>query len=351
MRKKVLLGAVTAAGVALFFLSQFFSCSKETAKLKVRVGHLPNLTHAQALVGRANGVFESRLAPDAEIEWKTFNAGPSVIEAIFAGQVDMAYVGPSPAVNGYVRSGGEALRAVAGAASGGAALVVRKDAGIVSPSDFRGKKIATPQFGNTQDVSLRSWLARHGLKTKEKGGDVQVLPLANADQLTLFARKDIDASWTVEPWVSLFLGRGDVKVFLEESELWPGGKYAATLLVARKKFLEEHAPLVRKFIEVHAELTDWIRRHPEEAKQALNEELEREIHQAVPKEVLDGAWGRVEFTTEPLQASIETQARAAYEAGFLKEEPNLAGFFDLRLLEEALQLRKGGVVLETTSGK
>src|SRR5882672_5754579 len=154
----------------------------------IRVGYFPNITHAQALVGRANGQFGKALGPDVQIEWKAFNAGPSAIEALFADAIDLTYVGPNPAVTGYVRSQGEAVRVIAGSASGGASLVVRKDAGIKSAADFHGKKVATPQLGNTQDVALRSWMRANGLKSREKGGDVQVLPIANPDQLTLFLK-------------------------------------------------------------------------------------------------------------------------------------------------------------------
>src|SRR6185312_12222572 len=166
----------------------------------VRVGYFPNITHAQALVGRANGQFEKALGSGAKIEWKVFNAGPSAIEAIFASAIDITYVGPNPAVVGYIRSQGEAVRMIAGAASGGASLIVRPAANLQKSADFHGKKVATPQQGNTQDVALRSWLRANGLKAREKGGDVQVLPVSNPDQLTLFLKGQLDAAWAPEPW-------------------------------------------------------------------------------------------------------------------------------------------------------
>jgi len=168
----------------------------------VRVGYFPNITHAQALVGRANGQFDKALGAGVQIEWKAFNAGPSAIEALFANAIDMTYVGPNPTVTGYVRSQGEAVRVIAGAASGGASLVVRQGSGIQQASDFHGKKVATPQMGNTQDVALRSWLRANGLKAREKGGDVQVLPITNPDQLTLFLKGQLDAAWAPEPWAA-----------------------------------------------------------------------------------------------------------------------------------------------------
>ncbi|MBI3252472.1 MAG: aliphatic sulfonate ABC transporter substrate-binding protein [Candidatus Omnitrophica bacterium] len=300
----------------------------------VRVGHFSNLTHAQALVGRANGWFNERLSPDAPPEWKIFNAGPSAAEAIFAGQVDIAYIGPSPAVNGFIKSNGEALRIVAGAASGGAALVVREDAGIKTVGDFHGKKIASPQLGNTQDVAIRAWLSKNKFALADRGGDVQVLPVSNADQQTLFLKKEIDGAWTVEPWVSLLMEKANGKIFLEESGLWPGGKYATTVVVVRKKFLDERPALVKKFLKAHADLTDWIRRNPVEAKGLMAAEIERETTKALPPAVLDEAFKRIEFLTDPLEASVKTQADAAYEAGFLKKKPDLAGLFDLKILKE-----------------
>src|SRR5678815_2799077 len=176
--KKVLLFVI--------FLLTFGSLAAAQGGTVVRVGAFPNITHPQAMVGKANGYFEKAMGQSVRIDWKSFNAGPSAIEALFAGAIDMTYIGPNPAISGYVRSNGEALRVVAGATSGGAALVVRNDSGINKPEDFHGKKVATPQLGNTQDVALRAWLKAHGMKPVDKGGDVQVIPLANPDQLTLF---------------------------------------------------------------------------------------------------------------------------------------------------------------------
>src|SRR6267378_5914262 len=182
---------------AIFLLFVGITASAQTV---IHVGAFPNITHAQAMVGKANGWFEKRMGPKVTIDWKTFNAGPSAIEALFAGAIDMTYIGPNPAISGYVRSNGEALRIVAGATSGGAALVVRNDSGIQKPEDFHGKKVASPQMGNTQDVALRAWLIAHGMKSTDKGGDVQVIPLANPDQLTLLMKKELDAAWAPEPW-------------------------------------------------------------------------------------------------------------------------------------------------------
>src|SRR5215469_13219339 len=197
-----------------------FACAQSDS-VTIRVGAFPNITHAQAMAGKANGWFEKGLGPNVKIEWKTFNAGPSAMEAMFAGAIDMAYIGPNPTISGYVRSQGEALRVVAGAASGGASLVVRNDSGINQAEDFHGKRVASQQLGNTQDVALRAWLKAHGMTPTGKGGDVQVLPMANADQLTLFVKKQLDAAWAPEPWATRLIREGNGRLFLDERTLWP----------------------------------------------------------------------------------------------------------------------------------
>ena len=303
----------------------------------IRVGAFPNITHAQPMVGKANGWFEKALGPNVRIEWTSFNAGPAAIEALFAGAIDMAYVGPNPAVTGYVRSQGEALRIVAGAASGGVALVVRKDSGIEKPEDFHGKRVASPQLGNTQDVALRAWLQAHGLKTTDKGGDVQVMPIANADQLTLFLKKQLDAAWAPEPWATRLEREGNGRIFLDERDLWPHGQFVITNLVVSTKFLHEHPDLVKRWLQAHVELTDWINAHLAESKKILNEQIGKETGKPLSAAVLDEAFGRMEVTYDPLRSSLLTSARHAYQLGFLgRQMPDLSGIYDLTLLNQVL---------------
>lgn len=302
----------------------------------IRVGAFPNITHSQAMVGKANGVFEKAL-PGVKIEWKTFNAGPAAIEALFAGAIDMTYIGPNPAISGYVRSNGEALRIVAGATSGGAALVVRNDAGIQKPEDFHGKKVASPQQGNTQDVALRAWLLAHGMKSLDKGGDVQVIPMANPDQLTLFLKKELDAAWAPEPWATRLIREGNGRLFLDERELWPQGQFVSSHLIVSTKFLKENPELVKKWIGAHVELTDWINGHLTEAKKTLNQQLQTETGKALPPATLDEAFGRLQVTYDPLRASLLTSAKSAFDAGFLgREMPDLSRLYDLTLLNQIL---------------
>jgi NitT/TauT family transport system substrate-binding protein len=327
MTKRVLLAA--------FFVSFFVITT--SAQTVIHVGAFPNITHAQAMVGKANGWFDKRMAPKATIDWKTFNAGPSAIEALFAGALDMTYIGPNPAISGYVRSNGEALRIVAGATSGGASLVVRNDSGIQKPEDFHGKKVASPQMGNTQDVALRAWLLAHGMKSTDKGGDVQVIPLANPDQLTLFMKKELDAAWAPEPWATRLIREGNGRLFLDERSLWPDGQFVTAHLIVRTQFLKDHPDLVKDWIRAHVELTDWIGAHLPEAKKLLNQQIQKETGKALPEDLLNDAFGRMTVTYDPLRSALMSAAKSAFDAGFLgRQMPDLSRLYDLTLLNQVL---------------
>jgi NitT/TauT family transport system substrate-binding protein len=325
--------------LATFLTYTFLACLPGRAQtpVTVRVGAFPNITHSQAMVGKANGAFEKAMGSGGKIEWKTFNAGPAAIEALFAGAIDMTYIGPNPTISGYVRSNGQALRVVAGAASGGAALVVRNDSGLQKPADFHGKKVASPQLGNTQDVALRSWMKANGLKSIDKGGDVQVIPLANPDQLTLFLKKELDAAWAPEPWATRLIREGNGRLFLDERTLWPKGQFVCANLIVSAKFLQEHPDLVKNWLRAHIELTDWINGHPSEAKKVLNQQIQKETGKALPDAVLDEAFGRLQVTYDPLRSSLLTSAKSAFEAGFLgRQMPDLSNLYDLSLLNQVL---------------
>jgi len=311
--------------------------SVASAQDVIRVGAFPNVTHAQAMIGKANGFFDKAMGPKVKVQWTGFNAGPAAIEALFAGAIDMTYVGPNPAINGYVRSNGEALRVVAGAASGGASLIVRKDAGINKPEDFHGKRLASPQFGNTQDVALRNWLKNHGMKTNDKGGDVQIVPMANPDQLTLFLKKDLDAAWAPEPWATRLIHEGNGRLFVDERTLWPNGQFVIGLLVVNTKFLNAHADLVKNWIRANVELTDWINDHQAEAKKLLNEQIQRETGKSLAPIVLDEAFSRLQITYDPLHSALNIAAQQAFEDGFLgRQMPDLSRLYDLTLLNQVL---------------
>src|SRR3984893_18729655 len=324
-------------GIAILLCLASSSVLAQGSARTVRVGAYPNVTHSQAMVGKANGFFEKALGPRVKVEWKTFNAGPAAIEALFAGAVDMTYIGPNPAITGYVRSQGEALRIVAGATSGGAALVVRNDAGIQKPEDFHGKRVASPQFGNTQDVALRNWLKKNGLKTTDKGGDVQIIPMANPDQLTLFLKKDLDAAWAPEPWATRLIHEGNGRLFVDERTLWPNGQFVIGLLVVNTKFLKAHPDLVKNWIRAHVELTDWINANPPQAKKLLNQQIQTETAKALPSLVLEEAFSRMQATYDPLHAALNTAAQQAFDNGFLgRQKPDLSALYDLSLLNQVL---------------
>jgi len=330
--------------LGLFCMMLSTSCGKKQGKdgvLTIRAAHFPDIVHSQAMVGKARGTFEQMLGPKVKIDWKLFNAGPSAIEALFAGELDLSYIGPNPAINGYLKSKGEALRIVCGAASSGAGLVVRKDAGINCMDDFHGKKIATPQLGNTQDIACRSWLKENNFVLTEKGGDVQVIPIRNPDQLTLFLKKEIDAAWTKEPWVTRLIVEGNGKLFLDEKDLWPEGKFVTAHIIVSTRFLKQHRELVKQWIEAHVETTDWINRQPAEAKEVINNEIKRITGKALPLKVLDDAFSRTSLTYDPIKSSLLKSAERAYGAGFLgKQRPDISYIYDLSLLNEVLEETK-----------
>lgn len=302
------------------------SCGKQPAttadgKPIIRFGHFPNITHVQALVAhqlsrQGKGWFEQRLG--AEIQWFTYNAGPSATEAIFAKSLDVTYIGPSPVLNAYSKSKGTEIRVLAGAANGGNALVVRPAANIKSAADLKGKKIASPQLGNTQDVQLRAYLADNGLKITQTGGDAIILPTANADQLALFQKGDLDAVWTVEPWVTRLELEAGGQLFIDDRDT------NVTVLASSAAFAKDKAALAKKLVQAHNELTEWIKANPAEAKKLIKAEL-TELTKAEPKdEVIDKALSRIVLTNEVSKPSLDKMVSGAQKAGFLKDIPDLS---------------------------
>ncbi len=311
-----------------------FSCFMATAPSianagdTVRVGHFPNVTHVQGLVAHhlsrtGQGWFEQRLGPGVKIEWYIYNAGPSAMEAILADSIDLTYVGPSPALNAYTKSGGEEIRIVAAAAAGGAALVVQADSGLKQPADFRGKIIATPQLGNTQDIACRAWLANGGLKITQTGGDASIVPTPNPDQLALFKNRKLDAVWTVEPWVSRLERDAGGKVLVEQSN------ESITVLVSSVKFLKTKQDLAAQFVRAHRELTEWILLHPVEAKQMVRQELAAETKADVSADLIAQSWKRIVLKNEVSLDEYQHFVANAQRAGFIRSIPDLS-----RLIEK-----------------
>ena len=302
-------------------------CGSASGETKIRVGHFPNITHAQGVIAHAlsrqgKGWFEERLGPDIKIEWFVYNAGPSAMEAVFAKSIDLAYVGPGPALNAYTKSNGAEIRLISGAANGGAGLIVQPDQNLKAPADFRGKKIATPQLGNTQDISCRAWLSEGGLKITQLGGEASVIPTANPDQLGLFKSKKIDAVWTVEPWLTRIEKEASGKVLVEETDA------ATTVLVSSAKFLSQQRDLAKKFVQAHTELTEWIAKNPEEAQRLIKAELMEETRSDMSAEIITAAWKRITFSSEIPRPSVEKFVQNSVRSGFIKTAPDLSKLFE-----------------------
>src|SRR3982751_2911504 len=266
-------------------------------KVVIRFGHFPNITHAQGVIAHAmtrqgKGWYEQRLGDTVQIQWFTYNAGPSAMEAVFAGSLDVTYVGQGPALNAHFKSNGEEIRIISGAANAGAALVIKPDGPIKAPTDFRGRKIATPQLGNTQDISCRAWLKARGFNVTQTGGDVIVLPTQNPDQLASFQKGDVDGVWTVEPWVTRLLREANGQVMVEDTQV------LTTWLVSSVKFLNGQPELARKIAAANAELTEWIQANPDEAQKLLIAELQEETKAKFELEAVQQAWQRIKFTTD-----------------------------------------------------
>lgn len=336
--KLLILVRTLLATLVLLALAAFLaSCSSKGGDLKseLRLGYFANVTHAQALVGLANGEFEKQLGAEVKFVPKLFGTGPAAIEALLANEIDLTYVGPSPAINGFIRSEGQALRVIAGAVHGGAVLVRRSDVVLNRKEDFAGKRFAAPQIGNTQDISLRTYLAQMGHLTKERGGTVEVLPVANADILTLFLRKQLDGAWVPEPWGAILVHRAQGVILVDERDLWPDGKFATTLLVASQSLLETRPEWAQRVVNAHVKLTQWIQEHRQEVGDILNKEIAKYTRKRLDETILADALSRLEVTVDPLEASLETFFERARVLGYLKKG-SLQGMLDRRYLEKAL---------------
>ena len=307
------------------FLLTLAGCNQENPDSKViRMGGFPNVTHVQALVARnmtrhGEGWFE-RYLPGFTIEWYTYNAGPTAMEALFGRTVDLTYVGPSPALNAFAVSAGREVRLLAGAVNGGAALLVPANSTISTAADFKGRSIATPQLGNTQDVSCRAWLAHNGLHTTLEGaGDCRVAPTPNSMQLQLLNQGDIDAGWTVEPWVSRLESMTGARVLVQEPDV------VTTVLTGRVAWLKNHPREAALIIQAHSDLTRWIQDHPEEAKARVIEELTLLTQASMEPELVDSAWKRLKLTNEIDLPGLNQFVKDAQAAGLLDRVPPLEG--------------------------
>lgn len=335
--KVMKLGVVLAVLIAM--TGGLSGCSTKTAEVsntKVRIANFPNITHSQALVGRANGQFQKALGESNVIEWKTFNAGPAEIEALFAGEVDIGYIGPGPAINGYTKSKGD-LQIIAGATDAGAILVTRKDLVLKNVSELSGKRIAVPQFGNTQDLSLRHILQENGLKDTTKGGTVEVRQADNPDIKTLLEKGEIDAALVPEPWGARLVSEVKANILLDDKQVWRDGNYTTAVVVARTEFIKDHPDLIEKFLRTHVELTEYINKNPDQGKEIINAQIKELTGKALAKDVLDAAFQRLKVTNDPEKDSVVDFVKLSVEAGFIKSAPDLKELFNFKILNKILK--------------
>ena len=302
----------------------------------VKLGYFPNLTHATAIVADKEGFFTKELGKTT-LEVKTFNAGPAAMEALKSGAIDATYVGPGPATNAFINTSGQAVTIVAGAASGGASLVV--DPSVKTAADLKGKKVSSPQLGNTQDIALRHWLKDQGLKTDlQGGGDVSIAPQDNSQTLDAFKQHLIAGAWVPEPYATRMVQAGG-KVLVDERSLWPGGKFATTVLAVRTDFLKAHPGTVRALLAGDLDAADFIAKDPRKSQQDVADVIAKVSGKPLKPEVITAAWQQLTFTVDPVSSSILTGAQHAYDVGVLKKKPDLGGLIDLKLLNTLLKER------------
>ncbi|WP_433477139.1 ABC transporter substrate-binding protein [Spirillospora sp. CA-142024] len=303
------------------------------ADAPLRLGYFPNVTHATALVGVEKGIFAKHLGTAPKTA--TFNAGPAAVEALFSGAIDATFVGPNPSINAWSKSHGKAVHIISGAASGGVSLVVKP--GIKGVQDLRGKKIATPQLGNTQDVALRYWLKKNGLTANKDGsGDVKVVPQENAQTLQTFAQGEIDGAWVPEPYASRLILENKGKKLLDEKSLWPGGKFVITNLLVSQEYEKKHPDQVKKLLQGVVEATDYINQNKADAEKVTNDALAKLSGKPLKQDVLESAFKEIDFTTDPVASSLTAGAQHAEEIGLL-EKTDLDGIYNLGPLNEVLK--------------
>lgn len=329
------LNAIVATLIISSFVGYGHSVYASNDLSVLKIGYRPNLNDEPEVIGIGNGDFQKKLG-ETKIVPYIFNAGPAQMEALFANQIDVAYVGSGPAINAYVKSDGN-LRIISGDTSGGASFVVRNDAGIHTVQDFVGKTFSTPQLGNTQDIALRAYLLDHGYKTSENGGSVTIQPASNSDIVTLMLKKSIDGAWVPEPWATVLVHQANGKIFFDERSLWPHGKFVAVQLVTRAEFLKAHPDVLKKLIGATVDEIEWINSNPDQSRQAFNTEQTKLTTKPITDDQLKEAFTRLDVTYDPIASSLQHAADEQYEVGFLDKKADLSGIYDLTLLNQVLQ--------------
>ena len=291
--------------------------SSDNTNDKIRVAFFPSISHVVPIVGIENDIFQENLTQQKIIEVKIFDSGPQVIESLFSNSIDLAYVGPGPVINGFLKSDGRDLKILAGAANGGASFIIQKNSGLDSIDNFHGKRIASPQISNTQDVSLRHYLSTNGLNPVEKGGTVFVLNISNPDIYTLFAKGEIDGAWVPEPWATILVEELDGIRLFNENQFWPEKQFSSVLLIGRTDFIDNNPEIVRKWIESNDKTVQWINSNPDKAKMIYNQFMQDYMGKTFSKKIIDESFSNLEITSIPIENSVITFAERADLLGYL----------------------------------
>ena len=319
-------GIVVIVAIAITITS--FSDSDQINQDKIRVAFFPSIGHIIPIVGLEEKIFEKGIGEEKQIETKLFDSGPQVIESIFSGSIDIAYVGPGPIINGFLKSDGKDIKILSGAASGGASFIIQPNSGLESLENFDGKRIASPQISNSQDVSLRHYLESHGLKSVEKGGTVFVLNISNPDIYTLFAKGDIDGAWVPEPWATILVQELDGIRLFNEEKLWPNEEFASVLLIVRTEYLENNPETVQKWVESHEKTVTWINSNPDKSKSLFSNFLIDYMGKSLPTKIIDESFSNITITSDPIKNSVIIFAERADSLGYLgRDGYNLDGIF------------------------
>ena len=327
-RSGILAGIAAIVALSVLGIALSFDNDDATFDHEIRIAYFPNIGHAVPIVGIENEFFEKSIGNNTKIQTRVFDSGPQVIESLFANSIDVAYVGPGPAINGFLNSNNNSIKILAGSASGGASFIVHPDSEINSISDFDGKKIAAPQIGNTQDVSLRHYLSENGLKPAEKGGSVVVYNISNPDIYTLFVKGDVDGAWVAEPWATILETELGGKRLFHEEELWPDKQFASVLLIVNSEYVEKNPELVSNFLLSHHETVTWINQNPIETRIIFNNFLDSYLGQPLSDDVIDIALSNLEITSDPLPDSVFSFAQKADSLGYLgRNGYDLSGIF------------------------
>ncbi len=326
---------VIMAGIVVLILCLGIGCSKkQTDKQAMRIGYFPNITHSLAIVMKGQNSLEDKLGDNCKVSWYTFNAGPAEVEAMFAGQIDIGFIGPVPAINANVKSGGD-VKIISNACDGGAVLVAAGNSGVQSVEDLAGKTVSVPQLSNTQHLCLLNLLAEHNMDAKSSGGTVEIVAVANADAQGMLKRGQIDAVLLPEPWGSIMEANCDAKIILDYDEIFESGAYPSTVIIVNRKYYEEHMDLVQEFLKVNRETTEYIGTHKEEAIELINTQLEKLTGKRIETDIINRSFARMNFTDQVISEAINQFAKTAKEQGFIRHMPTYEELVDTALVDAA----------------